>query len=91
MSSSPAVLVIGASGAIGSPLINDLGPVMATVLRDLKTADGRAYHLAAESASMTEVADLLGEITGQPWRYEPAKPQAFSTSKWSRQAPTPRT
>ena len=36
MSSSPAVLVIGASGAIGSPLINDLGPVMATVLRDLK-------------------------------------------------------
>ena len=25
MSSSPAVLVIGASGAIGSPLINDLG------------------------------------------------------------------
>lgn len=26
MSSSPAVLVIGASGAIGSPLINDLGP-----------------------------------------------------------------
>lgn len=26
MSSSPAVLVIGPSGAIGSALINDLGP-----------------------------------------------------------------
>jgi hypothetical protein len=26
---------------------------------------------------MTEIADLLGEVTGQPWRYEPAKPQAF--------------
>jgi hypothetical protein len=26
---------------------------------------------------MAEIADLLSELTGQPWRYQPEKPQVF--------------
>jgi NAD(P)H dehydrogenase (quinone) len=57
--------------------IGDVAAVAAAALRDPKAHDGRAYHVAAESASITEIADALGEITGQPWRYEQAKPQVF--------------
>jgi uncharacterized protein YbjT (DUF2867 family) len=57
--------------------IGDIAAVAATVLRDPKPHHGRVYHLAAEAASATEIAKLLGETTGQPWRYEPAKPEVF--------------
>ena len=57
--------------------IGDIAAVAATVLRDPAPHHGRAYHLAAEAASATEIAGVLSEVTGQPWRYEPAKPQAF--------------
>lgn len=57
--------------------VGDIAAVTAAVLRDPRRHHGRAYHLAAQSASMTEIAGLLGEVTGQPWRYEPANPQAF--------------
>jgi NAD(P)H dehydrogenase (quinone) len=57
--------------------IRDIAAVSAAVLRDPKPHHGRVYHLAAEAASITEIAKLLGEITGQPWRYEPAHPEVF--------------
>ncbi|WP_312629723.1 NmrA family NAD(P)-binding protein [Pseudofrankia sp. BMG5.37] len=57
--------------------IGDIAAVAATVLRDPKPHHGRAYDLAAEAASITEIADLLGEVTGRPWRYEPAEPRIF--------------
>jgi len=57
--------------------VGDIAAVTGTVLRDPGQHHGRGYQLAAQSASMTDIADLLGEVTGQPWRYEPAKPQAF--------------
>jgi NAD(P)H dehydrogenase (quinone) len=57
--------------------VGDIAAVAATVLRDPWQHAGSAYHLAAEAASMPEIAGLLGEVTGRPWRYEPAKPQAF--------------
>lgn len=57
--------------------IGDIAAVAAAVLRDPAPHRGRAYHLAAEAASLTAIAGLLSEVTGQPRRYEPAKPQAF--------------
>jgi NAD(P)H dehydrogenase (quinone) len=57
--------------------IGDIAAVAATVLRDPAPHDGHAYHLAAEAASAAEIAGVLSEVTGQPWRYEPAKPQVF--------------
>jgi NAD(P)H dehydrogenase (quinone) len=57
--------------------IGDVAAVAAAALRDPKAHNGRAYHVAAGSASITEIADALSEIAGQPWRYEPAKPQVF--------------
>lgn len=57
--------------------IGDIAAVTATVLRDPASHHGRAYQLAAEAASATEIAGLLSEVTEQPWRYEPAKPQVF--------------
>jgi NAD(P)H dehydrogenase (quinone) len=57
--------------------VGDVAAVAATVLRDPKPHHGRSYHLAAEAAPVTEIAQLLGEITGQPWRYEPAEPAVF--------------
>jgi uncharacterized protein YbjT (DUF2867 family) len=57
--------------------VGDIAAAAATVLRDPASHHGRAYHLAAEAASLTEIAGLLSDVTGQPWRYEPAKPQVF--------------
>lgn len=57
--------------------IGDAAAVAATALRDPNTHDGRAYHVAAESASLAEIVDALTATTGRPWRYEPAKPQVF--------------
>jgi NAD(P)H dehydrogenase (quinone) len=57
--------------------VGDIAAVAAAVLRDPLRHEASAYHLAAEAASMAEVAGLLGEVTGQPWRYEAGKPQAF--------------
>jgi NAD(P)H dehydrogenase (quinone) len=55
----------------------DIAEVAATVLRDPGPHDGHAYDLAAEAASPSEIAELLAEVTGLPWRYERAEPQAF--------------
>jgi uncharacterized protein YbjT (DUF2867 family) len=57
--------------------VTDIAEVAATVLRDPAPHDGRAYDLAAEAASLSEIAVLLGKVTGRPWRYEPAEPQVF--------------
>ncbi|UBU17957.1 NmrA family NAD(P)-binding protein [Nonomuraea gerenzanensis] len=57
--------------------VADIAAVAAAVLRDPAAHAGQAYELAAESASLHEVAALLGEVTGRPWRYEPAEPEEF--------------
>ena len=57
--------------------VGDIAAVVATVLRDPKPHLGRVYPLAAESASITEIANLLAEITGRPWRYERANSDVF--------------
>jgi uncharacterized protein YbjT (DUF2867 family) len=57
--------------------IGDIAAVTATVLRHPEPHHGRAYDLAAEAASMDQIASLLAEVTGQPWRHEQAKPEVF--------------
>jgi uncharacterized protein YbjT (DUF2867 family) len=57
--------------------IVDIAEVAATVLRDPGPHAGRAYDLAAEAASLREIAELLGEVTERPWRYEATEPQVF--------------
>jgi NAD(P)H dehydrogenase (quinone) len=55
----------------------DIAEVAATVLRDPAPHAGRGYDLVGENASGDEIAGLLGQVTGRPWRYDPADPQAF--------------
>ncbi|MFI7449071.1 NmrA family NAD(P)-binding protein [Nonomuraea sp. NPDC049714] len=57
--------------------VADIAEVAATVLRDPGPHDGRAYDLAAEAASLSEIAELLGDVLRRPWRYESAEPQVF--------------
>jgi NAD(P)H dehydrogenase (quinone) len=55
----------------------DVAEVAACVLREPQAHLGQAYDLAAEAASPKEIAELLSEVTGTPWRHEPAEPQQF--------------
>ncbi|GAA2625977.1 NmrA family NAD(P)-binding protein [Actinomadura fulvescens] len=55
----------------------DIAAVAATVLRDPQPHDGQAYDLAAQTASLSEIAEMLAKVTGRPWRYEPAEPMVF--------------
>ncbi|WP_344486992.1 NmrA family NAD(P)-binding protein [Nonomuraea monospora] len=57
--------------------VTDIAAVAAAVLRDPAAHAGQAYDLAAESASPHEIAALLAEVTGRPWRYRPAEPEVF--------------
>jgi NAD(P)H dehydrogenase (quinone) len=57
--------------------IVDIAEVAATVLRDPGPHAGRAYDLGAEAASLSEVTELLGKVTGLPWRYEAKEPLVF--------------
>lgn len=56
---------------------DDIAAVAAAVLRDPTPHNGRSYTLAADTASLPEIVDMLTELTGHIWRYEPAEPQAF--------------
>jgi uncharacterized protein YbjT (DUF2867 family) len=57
--------------------IGDVAAVAAAALRDPEAHRGHAYQVAAESATIIEIADALSETTGRPWRYEQAKPHVF--------------
>ncbi|WP_437655134.1 NmrA family NAD(P)-binding protein [Sorangium sp. So ce1182] len=55
----------------------DVARVAAVALREPKAHAGRAYGLGTEAASMPEIAALLAEITGLPWRDEAREPAGF--------------
>jgi NAD(P)H dehydrogenase (quinone) len=55
----------------------DIAAVAAAALRDPAAHAGKAYRLATELASMTEVVAMLTEVTGAPWRYVPQEPEVF--------------
>lgn len=56
---------------------DDIAAVAAIVLRDSAKHADRAYPLATEAASMSEIASLITKVTGLPWRYEPQEPESF--------------
>jgi uncharacterized protein YbjT (DUF2867 family) len=80
-SAAPDVLVhfIGEAhpGRIDADDIAAVAAVAAVVLRDPEPHSGRTYPLSTEAASMAEIASLLAEVTGLPWRDEPREPDAF--------------
>jgi uncharacterized protein YbjT (DUF2867 family) len=55
---------------------NDVARVAAAVLRAPTEHRGRTYPLAVEAASVHEVAAILTEVVGRPFRYEPGNPDA---------------
>lgn len=75
---SPGVLThfVGAARPNWVDIV-DIAEVAATVLRDPGPHAGRAYDLAAEAASLSEISELLGMVTERPWRYEAKEPQMF--------------
>jgi uncharacterized protein YbjT (DUF2867 family) len=85
------MLLVGLGGVRGSDVlphyigsaptswvdVSDVAAVAAHVLRDPEPHAGRSYPLGTESLTMAEVASLLTEVTGRPWRDEPRHPDRF--------------
>lgn len=57
--------------------VRDIATVAAMVLRDPAPYAGAGYHLAAEAASLPDIAVQLSETSGRPWRYRSAEPTEF--------------
>jgi len=56
---------------------DDIAGVAAAVLRSPAGHRGRSIPLAVESLSIGEVAAVLTEVIGKPFRYEPRSPDEF--------------
>jgi uncharacterized protein YbjT (DUF2867 family) len=57
--------------------LEDIAAVAATVLREPTPHTSKIYPLATDAATMREVAALMTEVTGRPWRYEARAPEVF--------------
>jgi NAD(P)H dehydrogenase (quinone) len=57
--------------------VGDIAAVAGAALRDPAAHAGQTYPLAAELASMHDIAALLSEVTGVRWRYEAREPDEF--------------
>lgn len=57
--------------------VGDIAAVAGAALRDPSVHVRQTYPLATELASMYDIAILLSEVTGIPWRYEEREPQEF--------------
>jgi uncharacterized protein YbjT (DUF2867 family) len=66
-----------ADARIGWIDVGDIAAVAGAALRDPPGHAGQTYPLAADVASMDEVAALLSKVTGRPWRYEAREPDEF--------------
>ncbi|MEJ3653127.1 NmrA family NAD(P)-binding protein [Actinomycetes bacterium KLBMP 9759] len=56
---------------------DDLAAVAAEVLRDPADHQGRSYGLGTEVAAPADIAEMIGDATGNPWRYEAREPADF--------------
>jgi NAD(P)H dehydrogenase (quinone) len=56
---------------------DDIAAAAAVVLREPRAHAGRTYPFATEAASFREIAALLTEVTGLPWRDDPQEPELF--------------
>ena len=60
------------TGPVGWIAAVDIARVAAAVIRHPGEHAGRTYPLATESRSMTDVAALLRDVTGEPYQFVPA-------------------
>jgi uncharacterized protein YbjT (DUF2867 family) len=56
---------------------DDVARVAATVLRSPREHHGKTYPLAVESLSVTQVAGILSEVVGRPFRHESRSPDEW--------------
>lgn len=56
---------------------DDIAAVAATILRSPERHDGQSYGLGAEVATIGGITDVLTDLTGRAWRYEPKEPGEF--------------
>jgi NAD(P)H dehydrogenase (quinone) len=57
----------------------DVAAVAAACLRDAVTHKGRTYRLGYDAKSYQEVADILTQVVGLPFSYNPRPPEEFLT------------
>lgn len=57
--------------------VNDVAEVAALVLAHPEVHGGQTYRLGYDAASFGELAEMMTEIVGQPFRYEPLAPEVF--------------
>jgi uncharacterized protein YbjT (DUF2867 family) len=57
--------------------VGDIAAVAGAALREPDPHAEQTYSLATDLASMGEVAAMLSEVTGAPWRYQAEEPEAF--------------
>jgi len=56
---------------------DDLGIAAAAILREPAKHAGKTYPLAVEALNIHEVAEILTDVVGKPFRYEPKSPDEF--------------
>lgn len=56
---------------------DDVAAAAAAVLRSPGAHHGKVYPLAVESLTISRVAEVLSEVVGKPFRYEPLPPDAW--------------
>jgi NAD(P)H dehydrogenase (quinone) len=66
-----------ADARIGWIDVADIAAVAGAALRDPDAHAGQTYPLAADLASMHDIAALLSKVTGVPWRYQAREPDVF--------------
>ncbi|HEY7760485.1 MAG TPA: NmrA family NAD(P)-binding protein, partial [Burkholderiales bacterium] len=57
--------------------VADVAAVAGAALRDPSAHAGQTYPLAADLASMEEIAAMLSKAIGTPWRYQAREPDVF--------------
>jgi uncharacterized protein YbjT (DUF2867 family) len=57
--------------------VADIAAVAGAALRDPSAHAGQTYPLAADLASMDEIAAMLSKMTGAPWRCQAREPDVF--------------
>ena len=57
--------------------VEDVAQVAALALEDLEKHSGQTYRLGYDAINYYEMAELMTEIIGKPFRYEPLSPEIF--------------
>ena len=55
----------------------DVAEVAAVSLRDAEAHNGKTYRMGYDAQSLNDVARILSEVIGQPFRYDSRPPEEF--------------